>query len=196
MARACPYSKPGGKEATGQRVSQMTGNERENTTSKKKTEAERHDTELFKLIENAAGMMQTLSVSQEKPKSGLGLTVTTPIQVNGVTTTALVDTGSPATIVSLEFVIRVLASARRPDQTPEQWKEATYAKFARPAVTFKSYGGQVVDITAQLGVTLTLGKQAVETPVLVQKDAPNDVLLGTDVLPQFRHFSSSGKWGR
>ena len=36
MARACPYSKPGGKEATGQRVSRMTGNESENTTSKKK----------------------------------------------------------------------------------------------------------------------------------------------------------------
>ena len=36
MARACPYSKPGGKEATGQHVSRMTGNESENTTSKKK----------------------------------------------------------------------------------------------------------------------------------------------------------------
>ena len=38
----------------------------------------------------------------------LGPTVYVPVAVNGVSTDALVDTGSPATIVSLEFALKVL----------------------------------------------------------------------------------------
>ena len=51
------------------------------------------------------------------PESGsrLGPTVFAPIAVNGVSTEALVDTGSPATIVSLEFVLSVLRKNRPKD---------------------------------------------------------------------------------
>ena len=185
MARACPYTKPTAREATGRRVSQLTSSK--STTNKKRKERiaelreELREAELTDSIESATGVMQTLSLGN--PKSELGPTVVAPVKVNGVSTTALVDTGSPATIISLAFVMQVLVDGRS-DETPEQWKKETYAKFASPDVTLKSYGGKPVDIIAQIEVTLALGKQEVRSPVLVQKDAPNDLLLGTDLLPQ------------
>lgn len=42
--------------------------------------------------------------------SRLGPTVFPPVAVDGVSTDALVDTGSPSTIVSLEFIFRVKPS--------------------------------------------------------------------------------------
>jgi hypothetical protein len=65
-----------------------------------------------------------------------------PISVNGVSTEALVDTGSPATIVSLEFVLRVLRKNRTKNQTNDQWMELTREKFKDPDVVLKNYGGQ------------------------------------------------------
>ena len=47
----------------------------------------------------------------------LGPTVYAPVAVDGVTTNALVDTGSPATIVSLEFALKVLRRNRPEEQT-------------------------------------------------------------------------------
>ena len=117
-------------------------------------------------------------------KSKLGPTIFTPIKVNGVSTTALVDTGSPATIISLEFVMSVLVGQRTPDQTPSQWQQATREKFSHPDITLHNYGGHRLDITAQMGVTLTRGKSEVNAVVLVQKGAPNNLLLGTDLQRQ------------
>ena len=124
----------------------------------------------------------------EPPKSGakakLGPTVFAPVAVNGVTARALVDRGSPATIISLDFVLKILAGEKAPEQTVQQWKEHTHKKFMRPDVSLQNYGGHRVDIMAQIRVVLSQGGHRVEAVVFVQKDAPNELLLGTDVQPQ------------
>ena len=117
-------------------------------------------------------------------ESRLGPTAFAPVKVNGVTTDALIDTGSPATIISLEFILKVLAGERARDQTAQQWQEATRRKFASPDVALNNYGGQRLDIMAQIELSLTQGGRCVDAVVLIQKDAPNNLLLGTDVQPR------------
>lgn len=87
----------------------------------------------------------------------LGPTVYTPVVVNGVSTDALIDTGSPVTIVSLEFILKVLRQNRPQDQTDTQWIESTQEKFKDPDVTLKSYGGHRLDFTAQIELSLSRG---------------------------------------
>ena len=74
--------------------------------------------ELTEAIKGAGAM-----VPESCPR--LGPTVFAPISVNGVSTEALVDTGSPAAIVSLEFVLSVLRKNRPKNQTNDQWMELT-----------------------------------------------------------------------
>ena len=132
---------------------------------------------LAEAIKNAGAI--NLVVPEAGPR--LGPTVFAPISVDGISTEALVDTGSPATIVSLEFVLRVLQKNRPKNQTNDQWMEQTQERFKDPDVVLKNYGGQQLDFIAQIDVTLSRGDRQVNSVVLVRKGAPNDLLIGTDV---------------
>ena len=114
----------------------------------------------------------------------LGPTIRTPIEVDGVAADALVDTGSPATIVSLEFLLKAFIHNRPPHQTPQDWQDATLAKFTTPEVTLSSYRGKHLELTAQTKVRLSQGKHSTDAVVLVQRGAPNELLLGTDLQPR------------
>ena len=48
----------------------------------------------------------------------------------------------------------------------------------------KNYGGHHLDFIAQVEITLSRGQYQLITTILARKDAPNDLLLGTDVQPQ------------
>lgn len=61
-------------------------------------------------------------------------------------------------------------------------------KFEPPAVSLRSYGGNRLDLVAQVPVCITRGPYQVELKVLVQKDAPNPLLLGTNALPALGLF--------
>ena len=115
----------------------------------------------------------------------LGPTVYTPVVVNGVSTDALIDTGSPVTIVFLEFILKVLSQNRPQDQTDTQWIESTQENFKDPDVTLKSCGGHRLDFTAQIELSLYRGDRHLTSTVLVRKGTPNDLLVGTDVQPKF-----------
>ena len=106
------------------------------------------------------------------------------MKVNGVPTEALVDTGSSATIVSLDFAMKVFAKERDKFQSTAEWQDKITEKFSDPEVTLKNYGGHRLDIMAQVLVSLTQGEHQIEAMVLVQKGAPNNLLLGSDVQPQ------------
>ena len=120
--------------------------------------------------------------------SQLGPTVFAPVRVNQVTTDALIDSDSPATIISLEFLMSILAKERGPGETPSQWQTRTMTRFSSPEVTLWNYSGQQLHLVSQLQLTLSQGKHEVTTPVLVQKNAPHSLLLGTDTQP-FLSFS-------
>ena len=71
-------------------------------------------------VEDTAAMMYGMAVSQPGSSSMLGPTVLVEMEVNRVPVKALVDTGSPATIIALDWVLSVLAQERQRDQTPAE----------------------------------------------------------------------------
>ena len=80
------------------------------------------------------------SVAADVKGSRLGQTVFSKILVNGVPTRALIDTGSPATIVSLDYVLDIFAEQRDRNQSPqEKWMETTKKRLSPPEVTLKNY---------------------------------------------------------
>ena len=57
-------------------------------------------------------------------------------------------------------------------------------KFHDPDVNLKNYGGQQIDFMAQIELSLSQGDREITKMVLVRKDAPNDLLMGTDIQPE------------
>ena len=75
---------------------------------------ELHKVEVAAAVGVTAGVMHTVAAAGKEPKCQLGPVIFTTIEVNGVPAKTLVDTGSPATIISLEFVLDVFAKNRSP----------------------------------------------------------------------------------
>ena len=150
MARACPYPKSTreqeahGKRRMGNvtledpREESVTVSRKEKITELRK---ELQKAELAAAIEEASGVLSVVEPMTTKPKTKLGPTLFASVTVNGVPTEALVDTGSPATIISLEFVLKVLANGRTPNQTVQEWKETTHKKFVSLKVLLRNYRG-------------------------------------------------------
>ena len=113
----------------------------------------------------------------------LGPVLTVVVQMEGVPVRALIDTGSPATIVDLEFLVNALAKTRESDQSPPEWMAAVEKRFQPPGLPLKSYGGHKLNLVGQLQVTLTRGNHTTDAVIQVQKDAPVQLLLGTDLQP-------------
>ena len=134
-------------------------------------------------IEEASGVLSVVEPMTAKPKTKLGPTLFASVAVNGVPTDALVDTGSPAPIISLEFVLKVLANEWTLNQTVQGWKEPTHKKLVSPKVSMQNYGGHRVDIMAQIEVSLSQGERQVDVVVFFQKGDPDNLFLGTDVQP-------------
>ena len=96
---------------------------------------------------------------------------------------ALVDTGSPATIVGLKFALKVLATQRRPGQSPQEWTDYVQSRMQQLTVTLQSYGGGTLNILRQMTVQMSKGSRHYPVMAYIQDGAPVDLLLGTDVLP-------------
>lgn len=62
----------------------------------------------------------------------LGPVIKTQVELEGHPTEALLDTGSPVTIASLEYVIKVLLGQKPEDQTREVWEESFKQKIEPP----------------------------------------------------------------
>ena len=135
-------------------------------------------------MQETSGTLSVVSVTRDAEETQLDPTVFVDMEVNDIKIAALLDTGSPATIISLPFVLQILADERDRSLTPAQWKEETHKQFSPPEVALKSYGGHTVDIVSQIPLRLRLRDRCVKAVVFVQKDAPNQLLLGTDNQPK------------
>ena len=80
-----------------------------------------------------------------------------------------------------------------------EWKETTketmIAQFQTPTVMLKSYSGDTLNVVAQLPMILGQGDQGVLSVVLIQKDAPQDLLIGTDLQPALGYVLTVRKSG-
>jgi hypothetical protein len=54
---------------------------------------------------------------------------------------ALLDTGSPVAIVSLEHLLQVLAKRKPQAQSAEEWRRGVEARMEPTQVDLRSYGG-------------------------------------------------------
>ena len=124
----------------------------------------------------------TLPGDQENPL--LGPTVTTEVIFEGMPVVALLDTESPVTIVSLEFALRALAARRPEGQHPEEWKQGVKDRLETPTIKLRNYGGGELDIVSQMKAQISKGGNSLIGTVQVQKGAPVELLMGTDLQPQ------------
>ena len=97
---------------------------------------------------------------------------------------ALVNTGSPITIVSIDCLLDVLVKLQTPNQAWEQWKQEVKDRFQTTSLSVNNYGGGEVNIVGQLPVLLKLGDKECHAIILVQKGATVDLLLVTNLLIQ------------
>ena len=183
IARNCPYprKRKSDQEAPASRVSSLTGEEATGPSPQDKVKELRrqlHEAELAAAVSDAASVIRTVTSSPSKPS--LGPTISSKVEVNGVPADALVDTGSPVTIISLDFAMCVLARERSKFSSVEEWQTATLKRFEPPEVSLKNYGGGRLDVTAQLPVQIRQGGYQADIKALVRKGAPNQLLLGTD----------------
>ena len=93
------------------------------------------------------------------------------------------DTGSPVSIVSLEFIVNALAKLRTEDQTPQKWIALVKKRLEPSTINMWNYGGGPLQFTRQLKAKVSLpGQEVVEGYLQVKSKAPVELLLGSDFL--------------
>ena len=131
-------------------------------------------------------MARMFGIELEKPSvsAALGPTPTSGVHLDGVPTTALLDTGSPVSIVSLDHFLSVAVANRKPNQPKEEWKREVQQRLQPPSISLRSYGGAELEVVGQSTCRLSKGKFSIDVVLQIQKEPPVELLLGTDVLPQ------------
>ena len=97
------------------------------------------EAELEESLSQVAATMHVLT-GKDRDGSSLGPTPTVEVLFEGVPTRALLDTGSPVTIVSLNFVLQALAKQRKESQTPTEWEQEVKARLGPIKLTLQNYG--------------------------------------------------------
>ena len=113
----------------------------------------------------------------------LGPTPTSEVLLDQVPVKALLDTGSTTSIVSLDFFIQTAARKRLPNQSPLDWGKSVRERLQPTTVSLRSYGGDELTIVSQVKCHLARGCHSLEPVLQVQRGAPVNLQLGTDVLP-------------
>ena len=147
-------------------------------------------TDVQAALDQKTAMMHVLKPKKQGAGPTLGSAVSVKLSLEEQPVNALVDTGSPVTIVSIDCLLDVLAKNRKTDQTKE-WREEVEKRFLAPTLSINNYGGGEMNIISQLTVTLSHGREC-QTTILVQKGASLDLLLGTDVLPNLGFYVVDG----
>ena len=136
--------------------------------------------------------------SDNRDGSILGPTLIAKVQVEDETVDALLDTGSPVTILSLNFIVNKWAQQKRESQSKEQWKEEVRGRLKAPSLTLKNYGGGELNILKETTVKLKNGDHTCTAVVLLQKDPPHNLLLCNNLLSKLgfkfiQYEDSTGK---
>ena len=139
------------------------------------------ENEPFKWMYEMYGVSQVNDLTKDGAPR-LGPTLIIPLKVDGVPVQALIDTGCPATIISREICRRILDNQEGQPLSPEQRKDRAIKRLQQPSLLLKAYCGKELCIGAEIAVQVATPHHAVNRVVLVQKDTPVDMLLGTDLM--------------
>ena len=139
------------------------------------------EAEVKEALERAKGTMHGISSPDAKDNPHLGPMIYSEVQLEGIPVQALLDTGSPATIVSLEFLIEARWKTKPPHLTREKWEEDFKKKLKSPEITLQNYGGDRLNVVGQTQVAISRGDYSQMAVVQVQKGAPVPLLIGTNL---------------
>lgn len=93
----------------------------------------------------------------------VGPILTTEVQVYGSITKALLNTGSPVSITSLDNFLNVVSENRPPDQSPAAWAEEVHIRIKPSNLVLRSYGGAELPTVRQVSCTLSKGDLSVKS---------------------------------
>ena len=133
-----------------------------------------------KVGETAATLKTLGTTEEEQKKYPRGKRISQTVRLDGQQIEALLDTGSPVTIVSLVTLLKCWKDGRLREE-PDWIKEAQQL-IVEPEVTVQDYGGMPVPILGEAEVEFRIESCCCRCRILVQEEAPQDLLLGTDVL--------------
>ena len=102
--------------------------------------------EVREAIHGARATLHSLKPSQDTCDVKLGPMLQAQVELEGVDTTALLDTESPVTIVSLDYLMQVLVRTRKTGTTKEQWRTMTEERLQPTTVSLRNYGGDELNI--------------------------------------------------
>ena len=111
----------------------------------------------------------------------VGPLIKTEVALNGFPVKALIDTGSPITLVSIECLIQAMWETKPQDQSEEDWKEEFLAKVKPSKIILKGCGGRRLNMAGQVEVTLRRGEYCISTTVQVYRKSTEPMILGTDI---------------
>ena len=118
----------------------------------------------------------------------LGPTLTAMKEVEGEVIEALLDTGSPVTIIQLETLLQILAKKRCSGETPAEWRATVESRLEPSAVVLQNYSGDKLRVVRQIKVTLSCSGHSARAIIQVQKSAPAKLLVGTDLLSKLGYY--------
>ena len=142
------------------------------------------EVEVDESLSEVVATMKVLKSANEDEGNSLGPTLSACVEFEGIPVEALLDTGSPVTIVSMRFLLEALAKQKPKEQDPTEWAAAVKSHLEPLSLTLHNYGGDELKAVRQLTATISREGHTCTATVLVQKDAPFDLLLGTDLQTQ------------
>ena len=198
FARQCPHrgkakpsETPGRSQGSNRpTVAQIGSNNPAHNSSSEGPEriAELHcqlqEAELKEALTKTSATMHVIQSTGTSKGAQLGPTLTADVELEGSSTQALLDTGLPVTIVSLQFLLEAIARQRPKSQSPDDWRAAVEKRLEPSTVTLQNYGVQRLGIVRQIKVGIARPGCSVEAVIQVHQDAPTNLLIGTDLLPQ------------
>lgn len=133
------------------------------------------------VVEEKLATLKTLGAQQSTGKVVIGPKLEAEVGLEGSDVTALIDTGSPVSIVALDYLLQVWR-ARDADVPLAEWKDKVRSALRKPSLALRAYNDMELELAAETEVTLTCGPERAHVTVLVQDKAPQKLLLGTDTL--------------
>lgn len=125
--------------------------------------------------------LKTLGAESLRRASERGPRITAAVTVNGVECPALLDTGSPVTVISLDYLVKV-QQQNHPNLTEEEARREVTTTLVKPTTVVRTYDDTVVSVAGVVKLQLSCRTGAAVVPVLVQRGAPQDLLLGTNAM--------------
>jgi len=112
----------------------------------------------------------------------LGPTLKVKASIEVCPTEALIDIGSPVSLVSIDFLLRALVMTMNDRATQDDITKALRARLKDPELTVRNFGGNEVNIVGQTIVTVSCGEYRSQMTILIQKATQLELLLGTNIL--------------